>query len=275
MRPSFSIVLPILLLLTSCADPANQSRAEQQDDLGLRLPSRKVVDLTHPFNEETVYWPTADGFERRVTDDGITAGGYYYAAGEFSSAEHGGTHLDAPVHFAEGAQAVDEIPIENLMGPAVVIDVTDEAEANSDYQVTIDDLQAWEAEFEPIRDGSIVLLRTGYSQFWPDRERYMGTAERGQQAVQNLHFPGLHPDAATWLVENRSVKAVGIDTPSIDYGASQQFETHRILFRENVPAFENLARLDELPQTGAVVIALPMLIEGGSGAPLRAIAFVP
>ena len=160
------------------------------------------------------------------------------------------------------------------MGPAVVIDVVEQAAGNPDYQVTQADVEAWEALHGPLPDGVIVLLRTGYGQFWPDREQYMGTAERGADAVAHLHFPGLHPDAARWLVANRNIHAIGLDTPSIDYGQSSLFEAHQVLFEANIPAFENVANLDQLPDAGFSVIALPMKIEGGSGGPLRIIALV-
>ncbi len=247
----------------------------QDESASMALPSRNIVDLTHPFNEETIYWPTADGFRRQVTHDGMTEGGYFYASGTFTSAEHGGTHIDAPIHFVEGAHAVDEIPLERLMGPAVVIDVTQHVQANPDYQISVEDLEEWEVDNRPLPDGAVILFRTGFGAHWPDRERYLGTAERGAQAVANLHFPGLSPDAAQWLVANRTVNAVGIDTPSIDYGQSQRFRTHRVLFEENIPALENLANLDQVPTAGSVVVALPMKIEGGSGGPVRAVAFVP
>jgi len=161
------------------------------------------------------------------------------------------------------------------MGPAVVVDVSEQAGADRDYQISIEDLQTWESEHGAIPDGSILLFRTGYGQFWPDREAYMGTAERGPQAVFKLHFPGIHPDAARWLVENRVIHAVGLDTPSIDFGQSRFFESHQVLFEANIPAFENVANLDRLPETGAHVIALPMKIEGGSGGPLRMVGILP
>lgn len=161
------------------------------------------------------------------------------------------------------------------MGPAVVIDVSEAAAADADHQISVEDLESWEAEHGAIPDDAIVLFHTGFGAFWPDRERYMGTDERGADAVADLHFPGLHPDAARWLLENRDVDAVGIDTPSIDHGQSQLFEAHRILAGENLPAFENVANLDQLPVTGSVVVALPMKIEGGSGGPLRIVAFLP
>ena len=120
-----------------------------------------------------------------------------------------------------------------------------------------------------------MLLRTGYGRYWPDRERYLGTAERGPQAVPKLHFPGLHPGGARWLVRHRDIRAVGLDTASIDYGQSTLFESHRVLGAAGVPVFENVAHLQRLPRTNFLFIGLPMKIEGGSGGPLRAMAIVP
>jgi len=238
------------------------------------FPSGELVDLSHSYDARTVFWPTSERFRLEPVADGITPGGYYYAANNFSSSEHGGTHIDAPVHFAQGRQTVDQIPLERLLGPAVVIDVVGQCERDADYQVTSDDLLRAEREDGPIPPDAIVLVRTGFSRRWPDALRYLGTAERGETAVPKLHFPGLHPDAARWLVENRPIRAIGIDTASIDYGQSTRFESHRILYDRNIPAFENLAALERLPTRGAYVIALPMKIAGGSGAPLRAIAVV-
>lgn len=239
------------------------------------LAQGKWIDLTHDFSEESIYWPTAEGFKLESVFEGITEGGFFYDANNFSAAEHGGTHIDSPIHFAEGKHTVDQIPIQRLMGPAVVIDVSNKAVADRDYLVSVSDFKEWESKNGKIADGSIILLNTGSAQFWPDKEKYMGTANRGPDAVKELHFPGLDPEAAEWLVENRKINAIGLDTPSIDYGQSTLFESHRILFKENIPAFENVANLDKLPPTGAFIIALPMKIKGGSGGPLRIIANLP
>jgi len=235
----------------------------------------RIIDLTHSFNAETVYWPTASGFELDVDFKGMTEGGFYYEANSFRSAEHGGTHLDAPSHFAKGRQNTNEIPLERLIGPAVLVDVTSQAAADRDYQVSVEDFESWEADHGKLPDDIIVLIQTGFSRFWPDREAYMGTAESGAGAVAKLHFPGLHPDAARWLVENRSIHAIGLDTPSIDFGQSTGFKAHRILMEQNIPVFENVANLDQLPAKGFEVIAPPMKISGGSGGPLRIVARVP
>ena len=232
------------------------------------------VDLTYTFDEQTIYWPTADKFRLDTVSEGVTENGYYYSAYAFCAAEHGGTHLDAPVHFAAGKQSMDEIPLDRLIGDAVVMDVSEKALQNKDYLINVADFEAWEAANGRLPDDVIVLLRTGYGKFWPDRLTYMGTDEIGPQAVAKLHFPGLDPAAATWLVNQRKIKAIGLDTPSIDYGQSTLFESHQILFKADIPAFENVANLEQLPSKGAWVIALPMKIKGGSGGPLRIVARV-
>ena len=239
------------------------------------FPPGDIVDLSHSYDAQTIFWPTSETFRLERVAEGLTAGGYYYAANNFFTAEHGGTHLDAPIHFAAGRPTVDRVPLDRLMGPAVVVDVTAASEQDADYLVSVEDLVRSEDDEGRIPEGAIVLLRTGFSGRWPDAIRYLGTARRGEQAVAELHFPGLHPDAARWLVENRSIDAIGIDTASIDRGHSQLFESHRILSEAEIPAFENLTALDRLPARGAIVIALPMKIGGGSGAPLRAVAVLP
>ena len=239
------------------------------------FPQGRVIDLSYPFGSDTVYWPTAEPFHLEKDFEGVTDKGFYYSAYKYSAAEHGGTHLDAPVHFARGRHSVDEIPLEQLMGPAIVLDVTTQCEKNPDYRVTTADFLSWERKHGRISRGAIVLLRTGFGKFYPDRKKYLGTEERGTEAVARLHFPGLHPDAARWLTTSRSINAIGLDTASIDYGQSTLFESHRILFDKNIPAFENIANLDRLPLKGFSIIALPMKIKSGSGGPLRIVAILP
>ena len=262
-----------LLVWTGC----QPGGAEPEEDIARIFTGAGVewIDMSHSYDASTIFWPTAEPFELEVVSAGMTDAGYYYAANNFCMAEHGGTHLDAPIHFAEGHNTSEQIPIQRLVGPAAVVDVSAAAEADPDYLVSVSDLEAWEAEHGRIADGTVLLLRTGWGVRWPDAERYLGTDKRGPEAVPELHFPGLDPEAARWLVENRRIDAMGIDTPSIDFGQSSLFEVHRILFAENIPAFENVAALDRLPATGAYVIALPMKIAGGSGGPLRIVGVVP
>jgi kynurenine formamidase len=234
----------------------------------------KIVDLTYAFDESTIYWPTAEGFKLEVISKGYTDKGFYYSANSFCAAEHGGTHIDAPIHFYENRNSADEIPLANLIGNAVLIDVSEQCLKDRDYLIAVDDFTKWEKEYGEIPERMIVLLKTGYGKYWPDRTKYMGTDERGEEAVAKLHFPGLHPDAASWLIKERRIKAVGIESPSIDYGQSQYFRTHALLAENNIPIFENVANLEILPAKNFTVVALPMKIKGGSGGPLRIIALL-
>lgn len=235
----------------------------------------EIVDLSHAFDKNTVYWPTASGFKLKVDSFGVTDKGYFYAANSFCTAEHGGTHIDAPIHFFKGQETVDKIPLDRLMGEGIVIDVRQQCSKDRDYRITVGDLRDWEERHSRQLVDVIVFLRTGFAAYWPDRRRYMGTDERGAEALTKLHFPGLHPAAAQWLGEHRSIKAIGIDTPSIDFGQSSLFQSHVRLFEKSIPALENVASLDKLPEQGFQVIALPMKIAGGSGGPTRIVALVP
>lgn len=258
----------LALLAVACTRPAEETAPAA-------WPAGELVDLSHPYDAHTIFWPTAEPFRLEKVAEGVTPQGYYYAANNLSLAEHGGTHVDAPVHFAAGRWTVDQIPLDRLMGEAVVVDVSDRCASDPDYQVQVADLQRWEAEHGQIPRDAVLFVRTGWAARWPDAARYLGTAERGADAVATLHFPGIHPDAARWLVANRSVKAVGIDTASLDYGQSTRYETHQVLYARNISGLENLASLDRLPPRGARVIALPMKIGGGSGGPVRVVAILP
>ncbi len=254
------LILSLLCSIFTCQAVAQEKTAES------------IVDLTHSFGEDTIYWPTSERFQLKVVSDGMTPKGYYYAANNFCTAEHGGTHMDAPVHFAKDHPAVDQVPVEKLVGEGIVVDVSQACAGDRDHLIAIADFLAWEKEHGQIKENTIVLLRTGFGKFWPDPVRYLGTAKRGKQGVVELHFPGLHPEAAKWLVEKRHIKAVGLDTASIDYGQSTLYESHRVLGAADTPIFENVANLETLPPSGFKVIALPMKIKKGSGAPLRIIA---
>jgi kynurenine formamidase len=271
--PVALLVAPLVALLVgviACSSPPRETATPAPAST-----SSRYVDLTHDLGSDAIFWPTSDTFQLIKVADGVTDKGYYYASNNFSGSEHGGTHLDAPVHFAQGHWTVDQIPLDRLIGNAVVVDVSQACVSNADYQVSTDDFTAWEQAHGVIEADSIVLIRTGFAKRWPDAQAYLGTSERGEAAVAKLHFPGLHPDAAKWLAETRKAKAVGLDTASIDYGQSTLYESHRTLYERNISAFENLTGLDQLPPRGATVFALPMKIKGGSGAPLRAVAVVP
>jgi len=240
----------------------------------LDLATARVVDLSHAYGPDTLYWPASPPatFELEVLQHGPTPGGFFYAANRFCSREHGGTHLDAPLHFAEGKWTAAEVPVERLVAPAVVIDVRQQAAADRDYRLTAADLAAWETRHGRVPAGAIVLLWTGWSERWPDRARYFGSPSTSD--ASDLHFPSYGAEAAKVLVE-RQAAALGVDTASIDHGPSRDFPVHRLTAAANVAGLENLTELGQLPATGAWVVALPMKIAGGTGGPLRAVALLP
>lgn len=256
-------LLILCFVLSSCAHGAG----------GIPLHGHRTVDLTHAFGPRTLYWPTAtSGFTLERQSYGTTPGGWFYSSNAFCAPEHGGTHLDAPIHFFEGRQTADQVPLERLVAPAVVIDVRDRTASDPDYRLTADDVLGWERRHGRISPGTIVLLHTGWGAFWPDRRRYFGDDTPGD--ASRLHFPSYGEEAARLLVQERRVAALGVDAASIDYGQSTDFRVHRVAAEANVPGLENLANLDRLPPRGALLVALPMKIEGGSGGPLRAIALL-
>lgn len=265
-------VLPIAgsLLVLSCSPPPEPVSLTV---LPLDLSAYALVDLSHAYDENTLYWPTStERFELQELAYGPSEDGWFYSSYGFSSPEHGGTHLDAPIHFAEGGQTVDEIPLDRLVAPAVVIDVREAAAENADYRLTLADLKAWENEHGLIPTAAAVLLLTGWDEFWPAALPYLGDDTPGD--ATNLRFPSFGEEAVRFLIEERGIDLLGVDTASIDYGASDDFIVHRIANGAGLPGLENLTGLDRLPARGAWIVALPMKIAGGSGGPVRVIALV-
>ena len=262
------------LLLAGTVAGASACRSKGAEPPHIDLTQFDVVDLTHAYDAQTLYWPNApSAFSVDTLARGPVPGGWFYAASRFSSPEHGGTHLDAPIHFDAKGQSSEAIPVSRFLGPAVVIDVTAQAEANPDYRLTRDDVYRFERAHGPIGRGMMVLLRTGWSRRWPDRKAYLGDDRPGR--TDALHFPSYGVDAAELLVRSRQVAALGVDVASIDIGQSTDFRVHRLAAASNVLGLENLTNLEAVPPTGAVLVALPMKIRGGTGGPLRAVARVP
>jgi kynurenine formamidase len=240
----------------------------------LELENYELVDLSHSYGENTLYWPTSPtAFEKEQLAYGISEGGWFYSAYSVCTPEHGGTHIDAPMHFAAGGISTEKIPLESLLAQAVVIDVSNKAAADRNYRLTAEDVAAFEKEHGEISAGTIVLMRTDWSDHWPDAMAYLGDDTPGD--ASRLQFPGFGAEATKILTEERKVAMLGVDTASVDYGKSQDFIVHRIGAAQGVANLENLTNLDQLPATGATIIALPMKIEGGSGGPARVVALVP
>jgi kynurenine formamidase len=263
--PMKTLLLSLLLIAVAACQPKDPSAI---------LSSARWIDLTHDFDSNTIYWPTNVKFRHDTVFCRINDKGYYYASFKYSAEEHGGTHFDAPLHFRQGGESIEKVGVERLHGTGVVVDVTKQSAGNRDYLVGVADFENWEKVNGRIPEGAIILLNTGFSKYWDDPLKYTGTLKQGVDGVKELHFPGLDPSAAKWLAEKRKINAIGLDTPSIDNGPSTGFMSHRTLCAAGITAYENVANLNQLPAKGAYIIALPMKIKGGSGAPLRIVALL-
>lgn len=228
--------------------------------------STQYIDLSHDYSEKSLHWPGSSAFE--ITNIMKIFNPHYVSNRNFSSNEHVGTHVDAPNHFTQNDTGVDQIPLTSLIGPTIKIDVANAVKQNSDYQISIADIKKWEEKNGRIPDNTIVLLNTGYAKYWGELKKYAGM---GQDESQ-LHFPGLNPATAEWLIKERKIKAVGIDTFSIDYGQTKDFSSHKLLTKNHIPIFENVASMENLPAKNFIIYALPMKIKQGTGAPVRIIA---
>jgi kynurenine formamidase len=257
IKTSFLAALA-LVILGACSAPAGHE---------------KILDMTYPLDEAAIFWPTAKPFTLTQVAHGISAGGWWYASNEFSASEHGGTHADAPIHFAEGGRTIDQIPLEEWIGPAVKVDVTSKCEQDRDYLLSADDLRSWEESYGGIPAGAWVIMYTGIgTRYYPDKKMVLGTEKSGQEAIAELSFPGFSPESIEFLLKKRDIKGIAIDTPSIDRGKSLDFKVHQVLFAADKLALENIANLDKLPAKGAILHVNPMLIKGGTGAPCRVFA---
>lgn len=249
-------------LSPACREKEESAEAEEQ-----------ILDMTYPYDENTIYWPTAKPFELTKLNWGITEGGYWYASNEYGAAEHGGTHADAPIHFAEGGRTIDQVPLEEWIGPAVKIDVTEKCAENRDYLLGKEDIIEWETQYGPIPDKAWVIMYTGIdTKYYPDKKKVLGTDKTGEEALPELSFPGFSVESIEYLTTQRNITGIAIDTPSIDYGKSQDFMVHQKLFAADKLALENIAKLDKLPPSGATLYVMPMLIKDGTGAPARVFA---
>lgn len=235
----------------------------------------KLLDMTFPYDENTIYWPTAKPFKLVKVSWGISEGGFWYASNEFSASEHGGTHADAPIHFAKGGRTIGQVPLEEWIGPAVKIDVTGKCGKNRDYLLSVEDIKSWEKKYGKIPDNAWIIMYTGIdTKHYPDKKKVLGTDKKGEDALPELSFPGFSPESVEYLIKERNITGIAIDTPSIDYGKSKNFKVHQILFAADKVALENIANLDKLPASGAMLYVIPMLIKDGTGAPARVFAIL-
>jgi kynurenine formamidase len=232
------------------------------------LDFHSVVDLTHSINASVpTYESSAQPAFQAKTVATIEKDQYF--AREISLPEHFGTHLDAPAHFARGKWTVDQIPVDRLIAPLVVLDVTALVKQKPDYQVAVEDVAKWEQANGQIPQGAVVIARTGWDSRWKLAKDY-----RNPDSTGTMHFPGFSLDAAKFLVEGRNIYGLGIDTLSIDYGPSQDFPVHQYTLAHSLYHLEDVANLGDVPASGAIVVVAPMKLEGGSGGPVRVLALL-
>jgi kynurenine formamidase len=258
------LALPLTLLLGGCLTPG--AAPGGRPGLADAMAGARIVDLSHPLTERMPVYPGGTLLSARVMGT-VEKNGYYIR--DFTVGEHTGTHVDAPAHFAAGAKTVDQLPVESLAGPAAVVDVSAKAAQNADYEVTVQDIEAWERQHGALGPRHLVLIRTGWASRWPDEQRYLNADASGV-----MHFPGVSL-AASQLLNARQVRAIGIDTLSTDPGPSTTFAQHRHFLGGGGYHIENLADLSALPAEGAYVVVQPVSVQGGSGSPARVLAFLP
>jgi kynurenine formamidase len=259
------------LLVTLDRGRAEQRPLKPSGDAGLTLDELvsgklSIVDLTWTLDDGNPYWP-AENYEpfhlktiATIEKNGVLSKAFY-------TPEHLGTHLDAPNHFEQGQRSVDEIDPGELFAPGVVIDVSPQAETDADYRFSVDDISAWEREHGLIPERAIVFLHTGWGRHWKNYPRY-----KNQDATGKMHFPGYSEAAARFLVTERNVRGIGIDTLSIDYGLSKDFIVHHVVNAAGRYGLENVSNLDQLPRRDFYVFVAPVKIKTGSGGPTRIMA---
>lgn len=237
----------------------------------LALGRARIVDLSYAINDHLPPWPgdkkTFEAFPNATTErDG-------YFTRSFWMLEHYGTHLDAPAHFPPGKTTVDEIPAHRLIGPCVLLDVSNEnrraSNGEADYRLPVSRVKEWEARHGNIPEGAIVLLRTGCSAKWSDADSYKGT-----DAAGSMHFPGFSAEAVQYLISKR-ISGIGADAMSVDAGDSKDYAVHTLALGSDLYQLENLSDLSEVPESGALLIVAPIKLEGGSGGACRVFAIVP
>lgn len=233
----------------------------------------KIIDLTYTFDSTTICWPGEGRFEHKFEAHGATPENYFYSAASYAAPEHLGTHADAPIHYSRDGLTLDQVPLASCVGPAAVVDFSDRSLKDCNATLSVNDLERYETAYCRIPDGAIVVARSGWGKYWPDAKAYMGTDKPGD--VAGLRFPGFSAEAVNWILKNRNVAAIAIDTASMDPGISKDYPVHRAWLGAGKPGFENLANADKLPPKGATIFCIPMKIGKGTGGPTRCFAILP
>jgi len=228
---------------------------------------RRLVDLSHVVHSGIPQWPGDPPVQFSTVS---TIGTEGYSLRRVSLGEHSGTHMNAPSSFHSDGLAIDDYDTNSLVVPASVIDVTEMASINLDFELDIEHVACWEQTNGRIESGSIVLLNTGWSEKWGIPDEYLGLDHDGVS-----HFPGFGIDAVKYLLSDRGISGAGIDTHGVDPGRDNSFAVNRMMLQQPRLVLENLTNLDQLPPTGATVVIGLIRLQGGSGSPVSVMAFIP
>jgi kynurenine formamidase len=229
-------------------------------------PFKRIVDLTHVMSAEFPTFDGAPGIEMRKIKE-LKKDGYNLYQWQLN--EHSGTHLDAPIHFSENGATAEQIPAQTLVVPLAVIDVSDRAAKNADYQLSRGDLVAWERRHGRLPDHCCVAMNSGWARHIADQAKYVGKDANGV-----MHFPGVGPDATEWLIKQRKVVGLAVDTLSLDHGPSKDFKTHLLWLPGGRWGLENVAGLDRVPAAGATLMVGLAKVKGATGGPARLFALI-
>jgi kynurenine formamidase len=231
-----------------------------------QLQRLRIVDLTQPLHPEIPFWPGA-GYGAFRYQRINTLERDRKAAGLFEMPEHMGTHVDAPSHFVDSPVSIDRLPVETLVRPAVVFDISAKVVTASGALLEESDIRSWEDRHGRVANGSVALVRSGWASRWSDPAAFRNDADGV------MRFPAVSAEAARLLVEGRGVVGIGVDTLSADNGEASNSPCHRVVHGAGGYILENLANLEQLPEYGAFVLIMPLPIVGGTGAPARVLAF--
>lgn len=220
----------------------------------------RLVDLTHVFREDFALYAGSPTENARETVRNFAQHGFY--GQQWTFWEHTATHMDVPGHFVEGRRTSEQIALEELIRPIVVVDIAERAAGNPDAEVTVDDLRRWERRHGRIPKGALVAMDSGWAARAADADAF----------INDMHFPGFAGEATQWLIDNRKIGGIGVDTLSLDNGPSASFASHLAILRADHVGIENLANLDKLPPRGATVVMGLIPWKEGSGGPARVLA---
>jgi kynurenine formamidase len=266
---SAAISAAVTLVYATCSVAEPAARAGLSD-LYATLASKRIVDLTHAFGPSTPHWK-GFGEEKVITLYTIKKDGFKVQ--QFTHVGQWGTHIDPPAHFHEGLRTVDQIPPNEMIMPLVVLDVHEKVAKNPDYTITLADVSAWEARHGRIPEHAFVAMRTDWSKRWPN-----DAAMQNRDSAGVAHYPGWSKDVLKLLYEDRKITASGHETTDTDPGLAtthDDYSLERYLLGLNHYQIELLANLDQVPEAGALVVAMWPKPEGGTGFPARVIAILP